>query len=184
MTPNADTPAARARNPLRIPMWTLFAVMLLTPLVAMRFTREVNWTASDFAVFGAMLATVGLAYELVARASGSTAYRAGLGLALGTAFLVVFANLAVGIIRDEGDPANLLFFGVLAIGFVGAAVARFQARGMAVAVLVMAGAQAAVSLTALLLGWDTKGPLIALGFAALWVASAGLFAVAARQPAG
>ena len=45
-------------------------------------------------------------------------------VAVGAAFLMTWANLAVGIIGNEGNPAHLMFFGVVAIGLCGAAVAR------------------------------------------------------------
>ena len=41
--------------------------LLLIPYAAMRFTDEVNWTALDFAVMGAMLLTTGLAIEVALR---------------------------------------------------------------------------------------------------------------------
>jgi hypothetical protein len=53
------------------------------------------------------------------RASG-TAYRFAVGLALTAAFLIVWLNAAGGLIGiEDDDPANLLYVGVLAIGFVG-----------------------------------------------------------------
>ena len=62
-------------------VWGGAAALLALPLVAMRFTREVAWTASDFAVMGAMLFAACGAWELATRASGSLAYRAGAGIA-------------------------------------------------------------------------------------------------------
>ena len=44
----------RTRIPWRIIGWSIPATLLLLPLVAMRFTDEVNWTFSDF-VFAAVL---------------------------------------------------------------------------------------------------------------------------------
>ena len=70
-------------------------------------------------------------YELGARMSRNTAYRAAVGLATVAGFLLVWINLAVGIIGDEGNPANLMFGGVLVVGVIGALVARFRAPGMA-----------------------------------------------------
>ena len=40
----------------RTAVWGTAAFLLLLPLVAMQFTNEVNWDATDFAVFGTMLA--------------------------------------------------------------------------------------------------------------------------------
>ena len=114
-------------------VWGGAACLLLLPFIAMRFTSEVNWSASDFLVMGVMLATVCAVVELVARLSGSWAYRLGAIAAIGGAFLITWANLAVGIVGSEDNPANQLFFAALLAGFVGAAIARFKAKGMALA---------------------------------------------------
>ena len=54
------------------------------------------------------------------------------GFALVAAFLIVWLNAAAGLIGiEDDDPANLLYVGVLAIGLIGAIVARFQPGGMA-----------------------------------------------------
>ncbi len=128
--------------------WTLIiwggaACLLLLPFIAMRFTSEVNWSAADFLVMGVMLAVVCGVVELVVRLSGSWAYRLGVFAAIGSAFLITWANLAVGIVGSEDNPANQLFFGALLVGIVGALIARFRARGMAVA---MTAAAVAVGL--------------------------------------
>jgi hypothetical protein len=58
------------------------------------------------------------------------AYRSAGLVALGTALFLVAGMGALGVIGTEGDPADLMFFAVLAIGIGGAIVARFQADGM------------------------------------------------------
>jgi len=79
-----------------------------------------------------------------------TAYRFAAGLALAAAFLIVWLNVAAGLIGIEDDhPANLLYVGVLAIGFIGAIIARFQPRGLAHAMFATALAQALVGVIAL-----------------------------------
>ena len=172
---------------LRIAAWSAAALILLLPLVAMQFTDEVNWDVSDFVIFGALLVGVGITYELAARMTGNTAYRAAIGVALAAAFILVWVNGAVGIIGSENNDANLMYGGVLAIGVVGAIIARFQPRGMARALLAMALAQASVAVVALIagLGSPYSGPLeiVALNgfFVALFAGSALLFREAARE---
>ncbi|MDB5696794.1 MAG: hypothetical protein JWN21_2337, partial [Sphingomonas bacterium] len=39
-------------------VWGGVATLLLIPAIAMQFTAEVNWTASDFVVMGVLLASV------------------------------------------------------------------------------------------------------------------------------
>jgi len=179
--------AGRRGSRLRIAAWSAAALILLLPLVAMQFTDEVNWDVADFAIFGALLVGVGVAYELAARMTGDTAYRAAVGVALAAAFLLVWVNGAVGIIGSEDNDANLMYGGVLAVGVIGAIIARFQPPGMARALFATALAQASIAVVALIagLGSPWSGPLeiVALNgfFVALWVGSAWLFREAARR---
>jgi hypothetical protein len=136
----------------RIVVWGGAVLLLLAPLMAMQFTEEVQWTGSDFAIFGVMLAVPLGALELTVRAIKSMAYRAAVVVALGASFLMTWANLAVGIIGSENNPLNMLFFGVLAIGIAGAFIARFQPRGMACVMVVAGVAQILVAVAALISG--------------------------------
>jgi hypothetical protein len=152
----------------------------------MQFTEEVAWTPFDFVVAGFMLLAACGTCELGARMSSSTAYRAAIGIAVVAGFLVVSINLAVGIIGTEGDPANLMFGGVLMVGAVGAFIARFQPPGMARALFATAVAQALVAVIALVAGLGFEAVVLSAFFAALWLLSAGLFRKATREqtPAG
>jgi len=179
---NVQRDAARAASRWRIAAWGGAAFLLLLPLLAMQVTDEVDWGPEDFVTFGAMLAAAGGMLELAIRASGSFAYRAGAVLAIGAAFLLVWSNLAVGIIGTEGNPANLMYAGVLAVAITGAFTAALRAEGMARAMIATAFAQALVAATAfgLGLGLPESPPIdilaINAGFVALWLASAWLFA--------
>jgi hypothetical protein len=114
------------------------------------------------------------------------AYRFAAGLALAAALILVWLSLGVGIIGPDGDRANVMYFGVLAVGIIGAIIARFQPEGMARALFAMALAQALVAAVALLLrlGYPASPPLEIVGlngmFIALFVGSALLFRRAAR----
>lgn len=146
-----------------------------------------KWTPFDFAVAGALLGGAGLLYLLAASRSRSPAYRAAAGLAVAAALLLVWVNLAVGIIGTEDDRANLMYVGVLAVGLVGAAAARLRPYGMSRALFAMALAQAVVAGIALGLGLGApySPPLELLGvngiFVAMFVGSALLFVRAARE---
>lgn len=104
-----------------------------------------------------------------------------MGLALAAALLLAWLSLGVGIIGADGDPANRMYFGVLAVGAAGALAARFRPCGMAWALLAMALAQALVGVYALAagLGRPWSGPLeLALlngFFVVLFLAAAWLF---------
>lgn len=73
------------------------ALLLLIPLVAMLFTREVNWTFFDFAVMGGLLLGVGLTCELVMRTIKNKDYQIGLLAVVLITFFLIWAELAVGI---------------------------------------------------------------------------------------
>jgi len=160
------------------------ALLLLIPLLTMQFTDEVKWTLFDFVLMGTVLFGVGLAYELVARKSEKTVYRVAFGVGLAGAFLLFWVNGAVGIIGNEGQPANLMYGAVFAVGFVGSLVARFKPRGMARTLFAAAFAQMLVPVIALLI-WpppDTSWAPSVFGvfvltafFAMLFVVSAWLF---------
>lgn len=151
-----------------------------------RITDEVNWTVNDF-VFAVVL-ILGVPFELAVRKTGNTAYRAGVGVALAAAFLLVWINGAVGIIGSEDNPANVMYGGVLAVGTIGALIARFQPHGMARTLVATALAQALVAVIALIAGlgspWSGPGEIIFLNgfFIALWLIAARLFGNAAREP--
>ena len=164
------------------------ALLLLLPLGAMRFTDEVNWDETDFIVFGAMLLGACGTYELSARMTGNIAYRAAVGVAVVTAFILIWINLAVGIIGSEDNPANLMYAGVLAITILGALLVRFRPQGMALTLSATALAQGLAGTTALMAGWGSNGAnwprviVVLTGFfAALWLLSAWLFRKAAQE---
>ena len=170
----------QSKNIIRIALATAF--VLLVPLVAMQFTDEVNWNLADFAVAGVLLFGAGLTYELIARKAGNIAYRAAVGVAVAAALILVWVNLAVGLIGSEDNPANLIYVGVLAVGIIGAIIARLQSHGMARALFATALAQALVAVIALVAGMDrypgssvSEIVILNIFFVALWIGSALLF---------
>ncbi len=89
--------------------------ILIIPMVAMLFTSKVNWSVFDFIVMGILLFGTGLTYELISRLSNRIAYRAAVGIAVLTGFLLIWINLAVGIIGSENNPVITLNPDALAI---------------------------------------------------------------------
>lgn len=85
------------QNKRIVVMALVIAAILLTPLVAMQFTREVNWDGFDFAVAAVLLIGTAAVFEVVARKVRSVTYRAAIGVAILAALLVVWAELAVGV---------------------------------------------------------------------------------------
>jgi hypothetical protein len=171
----------RPRVPWRLIGWAIPVGLLTIPWLA-----HFPWTLSDFIVAGAMFAIVGGTFELAVRASGNWAYRAGAAAALVTAFLLTWVNLAVGIIGNEDNPLDLMFFGVIAAALVGSIAVRFRADGMARAMTLPAVIQALIGLGVLLTGAGAAEPPGPVGlfiliefFAAMWLVSAWLFRKAA-----
>lgn len=118
-----------------------------------------------------------------------TAYRAAIAFAVGTAVFLVWGIGALGVLGTEGDPADRMYLGVLAIGVVGALLARFRATGMALAMSSVSAATVLVGLVALVLGKqhaEHSSVLEILGltgmYAGLFAASAWLFRTAGSAP--
>ena len=115
-----------------------------------------------------------------------TSYRLASGVALVAAFILVWLSLGVGIIGQDGDPANIMYFGVIAVGIMGAITARLRPRGMAWVLSAMALTQALITAIAVIagLGLPYSGPAEILGlngfFIALFAASGWLFRRAAQ----
>ncbi len=75
------------------------AVLLLIPFTAMQFTDEVQWTVSDFGVAGTLLFGTGLLCSLAIQKIAPLGYRIVTCLGLLAALLLVWAELAVGVLE-------------------------------------------------------------------------------------
>ena len=73
------------------------ALLLFILLIAMQFTDEMNWTLFDFIVAGVLLLGTGLMCELVMRRITKISLRIAICVALLAMFLLIWAELAVGI---------------------------------------------------------------------------------------
>lgn len=135
----SDIVARRIASPWRIIGWGTAVALLAAPFVAMQLHAEgVEWSLGDFIFAGAIFAIVGGLLELAVWKIRSGWYRAAVAVGLLGYLLVVWSNLAVGIVGNENNPANQLFFLALLIGIAGAFIARFRAGGMAIAMVVTA----------------------------------------------
>lgn len=139
---------------------------------------------------GILLLILGLLYLLVASRGRSGTYKLAAGVAAAASLMLVWGNLAVGFIGSEDNPMNLLYGAVLAVGFIGAILAKLQPLGMARAMFAAAATQFAVPFVALLI----KQPELTTGvlwvivlntvFAGLWLLSGWLFRRAGLASAG
>jgi hypothetical protein len=187
MAANMEVGGGHHRAIWRVAPWAMSAFLLVLPLVAMQFTNEMTWDETDFIVFGAMLFGACGLYELAARMKPNFAYRAAVGVAVVAAFILIWMNLAVGIIGSEDNPANLMYGGVLSIAIAGAIIVRFRAHAMARVLVATAFSQALVGVIALVGGLGSAGAngprviIVITGFfVALWLVSAWLFWKAER----
>lgn len=133
------------------------------------------WTRMRWVVWGG-------AAVLLMLPARSNAYVVAAGVAVVNAFLLTWINLAIGIIGNENNAANQMFFGVLAIGFIAVVLTRLETRNLARATEVTAVAQAVVSIITAVIG---EGYIFVLTgfFVAMWLMSAQLFRKAARDEA-
>ena len=162
--------------------------ILLLPLIAMQFTNEVTWDITDFLVGGILFLVTGLSYEVVSTKAVNKTHRIGTGVTLFTSLLLIWVNLAVGLIGSENNPANLMYVGLLGVVFIGATMSRLKADTMVWVMSTAAVSQILVALIAIIAGWGQEGANwpwnLAVGnliFALLWLGSAGLFGLAAQK---
>jgi hypothetical protein len=161
--------------------------VLLIPLWGIFHVDGWNWDWRGFVVAGAFVFSAALTYELVVKGMSNKAYRFAMGLAVATALVLSWVNFVLAV---DVSLANFMYFGVVVVGLVGAAIARLRARGMALALAGMAIAQILVPFIALVF-WKTSVapgaavPVIGLNgaFIVLFAISALLFRRAARMKA-
>ena len=77
---------------------SVIALILLVPLVAMQFTSEVSWNAADFIAAGGLLFTAAAGHALASRYVHTRRQRIMVSLVVLLALLIVWAELAVGIV--------------------------------------------------------------------------------------
>lgn len=171
---------------LRVIGWSMVALLLVLPAVAMRFSDEVHWTASDFLFAGLLLVGTGVLVELLVRQSRDAAYRAGAALALAATLLLVWSNAAVGFVGAGANPANILYVALIGIVAASSFAVGLKAQGMVKVMLVTALAQGLITLMAFatdLVGGEERSVIIVVNavFIGLWSAAALLFKKAAQR---
>jgi len=103
MAGNIEGAGAGRGNRWRLAVWGGAAALLSLPFVARQFTDEVQWTLSDFVVFGLLLLIVCSLFELAMRLLATRGARIVAALAIVLGFLWVWAELAVGVFTDWGS---------------------------------------------------------------------------------
>jgi hypothetical protein len=137
---------------LSIPAVALGTALLLTiPLIGMQVSDGWDWSPADFIIMGALIFGTGTLFVLAMRMGDNLAYRAGMVLAIGTTFLLIWVNLAVGLIGSGPNPANLMYVGVIAVLLIGVYLSRFNAAGLDRAMFATAFSMALLGIIAILL---------------------------------
>lgn len=106
------------------------ALILAIPLVAMQFTTDVDWSIGDFIIMGSLIFGTGTAYIVATRLINNLVFRIAIACALGTTFLMIWSNLAVGLIGSGQNAGNLMYIGVLVTGIIGVILSKFTSRGL------------------------------------------------------
>lgn len=175
MTITSKQPLRRRLNLLRIFGWGGAIALILTPLVAMQFTNEVDWDETDFIVATIIFGIVGGLIELSVRLSSNWYFRIGATFAVLAGFMVVWANLAVGMIGNEDNPLNLWFGGVLFIAIAGSFASRFRGGILPMTMFLAGTLQIAIGTFAGILGTDLRGGRFTIILSIAWFIASLLF---------
>ena len=95
------------------------ALVLSLALVGMLLSDEVAWSLADFVLAGALLATIGIVFELAARRAGN------LAVALGVAVL----GIAAAVLGEADDAPGLVLVGIVLVASAGGLGVRAAQRG-------------------------------------------------------
>lgn len=85
------------QNQTSVFIYSAAAIVLSIPLIAMQFTTEVNWTASDFLIMGALLFATAFAVDFVLKKVKTFKSRLILVLGILALLILVWAEMAVEI---------------------------------------------------------------------------------------
>lgn len=137
-------------------------LLLLVPLIGMQFSDEVNWGPGDFIVAGALLLGTSFAIWLTLKKTSNLAYRSAMALAVMGGLLLIWINLAIGLIGHEGNPANLMYLAIFAVGIIGSGMARLKPKGMAGTMITAAVVQVLIAVIVLITGLisETGEPML------------------------
>ena len=130
-----------AKTMLRVALGAL--AVLMVPLVASQFVEDWNWPVGAFVRVYVLFFGTGMVFALVARRMGAWSYKAGVGVALVGGFALGWSTMVQT--ADSGHPERLWYLSVLAVGFIGACLARLKAQGLAVTLFAMAATLALIA---------------------------------------
>ena len=82
---------------MRIKILQMVGLLLIIPLIAMQLTDEVEWSLFDFIIMGTLLLITGLMGEIIFKKVKKYKHRVALYVVVAIIFLLIWAELAVGI---------------------------------------------------------------------------------------
>ena len=82
---------------MRIKILQIVGLLLFIPLIAMQLTDEVEWSLFDFIIMGTLLLITGLMGEIIFKKVKKYKHRVILYVVVAITFLLIWAELAVGI---------------------------------------------------------------------------------------
>ena len=126
---------------LRVALVSL--ALWMVPLVASQFFEDWHWGVGGFVRVYVLFFGTGMAYAVIARKMGAWSYKAGLGVALVAGFALGWSTMVQT--ADSGHPERLWYLSVLAVGLIGACLARLKAPGLAVTLFAMAATLALIA---------------------------------------
>jgi hypothetical protein len=150
---NTISMPAMSKTILRVALGALGVLMV--PIVASQMIEDWHWGMRGFVLAYVLFFGTGMAFALISRKMGAWTYKAGVGLALASGFMLGWGNMVH--MTEKENPAFLVYFGVLVMGGVAAWIARLKARGMSEASFAMAAVLAAMAGTQLLLSGAPAG---------------------------
>lgn len=140
-----------------------------------------NWDALDYMVALALLGASAAAYWIATRPARSVWHHLAVMIGAGGALLLLWMQLAVGLVGDGDHPINQAMGLVLVVSAIGALLSRFRASGMRTTLLVAAGTQMVLGALGFILlpaMYFSDIFLVTAFFSGLWTASAFLFHLA------
>ena len=84
-------------NQRSVLLFSIPFVLLSIPLIAMQFTKEVNWTLSDFLIMGILMFATVFTIDFVLKKVKTFKSRLILVLGIIALLLIIWAEMAVGI---------------------------------------------------------------------------------------
>lgn len=108
----------------------------MAPLIASQFVEDWHWGVGGFVWAYILFFLTGMAIALIARRMGVWSYKAGVGVALVAGFALAWSTMVQ--VADSGHPERLWYHSALAVGAIGACLARLRAPGLAWTLFAMA----------------------------------------------